>query len=228
MQTYWFEARNPQRTARRMSASTAFHEFASTQLTLDISTHTHAQLNTRPELGSRPQRELLRHQNSLLWGSSGKFGSIDSLAPPSLSRQSSDATARLIDWNTDVLLRLLKQVVAKREVVEQSIFPGRRMSTISTDTLVSQQEQLVFLKDKRNGSTVVDEVKEIISLPEISCGNGESIDPDSVVLGNAVEKQLRDYVHCIASSYRSNPFHNYEHVSIVAGDSQKRSRPTPS
>lgn len=227
MQTYWFEARTSHRTARRMSVSTAFHEFASTQSALDISTHTDTHtdtlLNTRPDLGTMPQRELLRHQNSLLWGSSGKFGSIDSLASPSLSRQSSDATARLIDWNTDVLLRLLRQVVAKRNAAEHTSFPGRRMSTISLDTLVSQEEQLVFLKDKKTGSTVLDEVKEIISLPEVSCGNGKNIDLDSVVLGNAVEKQLRDYVHCIASSYRSNPFHNYEHVSIFADESPKRS-----
>lgn len=110
MQTYWFEVKNSKRM-RRMSLGTAFQEFASTtKSTLDISTHSEAMV--RPDYSSTRQRDLLRHQHSLIWGSAGEYGSVDSLASLNLSRYCIDSTARLIDWNANVLSRLLKQVVS--------------------------------------------------------------------------------------------------------------------
>lgn len=85
--------------------------------------------------------------------------------------------------------------------------------------MVSMAEQPVYLKNQKiNGSTAVDEITEIIFLPALSCGNRKPNKVTDVELGEAVEEQMRDYVYCIASSYRSNPFHNYEHVSIFIFD----------
>lgn len=114
MQTYWFEAKqsNQSKRTRRMSISTAFNEFVATESSLNISLHSSSKASNPPDrdTGTLP-RKLLKHQHSILWGTTGKFGSIDSFDPPPLCRHSSDATARLIDWNADVLLRLLKHVV---------------------------------------------------------------------------------------------------------------------
>ena len=42
------------------------------------------------------------------------------------------------------------------------------------------------------------------------------IDVDSVVLSDAVERQLRLYVSEIAAMYRRNPFHNFAHATHVS------------
>ncbi len=64
---------------------------------------------------------------------------------------------------------------------------------------------------------VLDEVKEIIELPEfdVSTMGIKHDNPDSIELDPEVSSQLRDYVVAIASGYHSNPFHNFEHASHV-------------
>lgn len=60
-------------------------------------------------------------------------------------------TSRLIDWNVDVLLRLLRQIAATRQ-----------------ESRISQsREQLHEDRYKQPGKAVIDEVKEIITLPEL-------------------------------------------------------------
>jgi hypothetical protein len=61
--------------------------------------------------------------------------------------------------------------------------------------------------------TVLDEVKEIITLPSEPAKY--QIDPDSVELGLEATTQLRDYVATIASLYGENPFHSFDHASHV-------------
>jgi Adenylate and Guanylate cyclase catalytic domain len=111
-------------------------------------------------------------------------------------------TERLIDWNVEVLLRLLKQVVARRK------HQGREtMGVAGTEDLM--------LKPAR-GQTVLDEVKEIITLPQFdsSSANIEG-DCDYIEINPRVPEQLHDYVWNIGSMYRNNPFHNFEHASHV-------------
>jgi len=108
-------------------------------------------------------------------------------------------TKRLIDWNCDVLERLLKMIVARRNAGEAN--SGTK-----------------DWEDK--GSTTgnpLEEVKEIIELPKFdskAAKNQQS--PQSIVLGQAVQTQLKDYVTTIALMYHANPFHCYEHASHVA------------
>ena len=107
-------------------------------------------------------------------------------------------TERLIDWNVEVLLRLLKQVVARRQ------HQGR-------ETVGLAGTEDLMLKPAR-GQTVLDEVKEIITLPQFDSSslNIES-DCDNIEMNPKIADQLHDYVWNIASMYRNNPFHNFEH-----------------
>jgi hypothetical protein len=59
-------------------------------------------------------------------------------------------------------------------------------------------------------------VKEIITLPNFDAALAtEQIDPESIDLDDDVEEQLRAYITTIASMYRDNPFHNFEHACHV-------------
>lgn len=105
-------------------------------------------------------------------------------------------TQRLIDWNIDVLLRLLKQVVARR---------------ISRGLGSSQVDLLVETSLVGGNGSVLGEVKEIIALPHFDASvlkNEQNA--DAVVLDESVKAELREYVSSLASMYRNNPFHNFE------------------
>ena len=100
---------------------------------------------------------------------------------------------RLIEWNTTTLLMLLKQVVARREVVLGTSSLGNSVDSIKDAGL-------------KKGATFLDEVKEIIKLPNFTPSKyAEERNVKDIDLGQAVEKQLREYVQCIARMYRSNP-----------------------
>lgn len=109
-------------------------------------------------------------------------------------------TLRLIEWNVDVLLRLLKQIVARRKVYP----PEERMPPNET----------YFSRDVHKMSAL-DEVKEIISLPKFRESAVSQEDPENIELPNGVAEQLHDYVCNIAAIYHDNSFHNFEHVRDI-------------
>jgi class 3 adenylate cyclase len=107
-------------------------------------------------------------------------------------------TRRLIDWNVDLLLRSLRQNVARRQALCQKKMPKRHRLSFTP------------------GTTIIDEVKETITLPrfDAEAARHESRHED-IVLGPEVESELHDYVTTIAMMYRENPFHSFEHASHV-------------
>jgi hypothetical protein len=112
-------------------------------------------------------------------------------------------TERLIDWNVEILTSILKQIVVQHG--------NRRSSEISVPMEVVTRAP---------GTTVLDEVKEIIVLPEFDADanrrKADAFAGDSVELPENVSAQLRQYVSNIAALYLDNPFHNFEHASHVA------------
>jgi hypothetical protein len=67
-----------------------------------------------------------------------------------------------------------------------------------------------------DGQTVIDEVKEIITLPRFNAeASIKEVDLDAVLLGPNVLGQLRFYISTVASMYKDNPFHSFEHASHV-------------
>lgn len=104
-------------------------------------------------------------------------------------------TMRLVEWNTEVLLRLLKQIVAMR---------SKRLSmAVGPDQ---------WNRSSSQGNTVLSEVQEVIQLPGYKKGVA---DVSRVFLDDEIQRQLRTYVASIASHYPPNPFHNFEHASHV-------------
>jgi len=112
-----------------------------------------------------------------------------------------DKQQRLIDWNTETLLSLLKQVVARRDAQEKL-----EISLPITNNLVASSSTEVPL----------DEVLEIIELPEFSREVArKQKKPERVQLDNIIVRELREYVSTICGMYKDNPFHNFEHASHV-------------
>ena len=107
-----------------------------------------------------------------------------------------EKTKRLVDWNVQVLLRFLKQIVVRRGKSDD--FDG-----IDDWTNVIQPNV-----------AVVDEVAEIIALPKFS-SIAEVTEGESAQINDEIEMQLYEYVASIAKMYRNNPFHNFEHASHV-------------
>jgi class 3 adenylate cyclase len=102
---------------------------------------------------------------------------------------------RLVGWHVDLLGRLLKAVVAQRQVKSVPI-PDTRP------------------KWEWGGRQVADEVAEFISFPDVD-SSASYVDPESIQLSSDVLSQLRNYVTTLASMYRGNSFHNFEHASHV-------------
>ena len=113
---------------------------------------------------------------------------------------SADKYNRLVAWNCDILSKLLTQIVARRE--------SRRTDPDDIGEMKKIEEKY------RSNRYVLSEVQEIVRLPKYEA-NAQRIDPSSVHLSEDVLGQLKDYVQTLASMYRDNPFHNFEHASHV-------------
>jgi hypothetical protein len=105
-------------------------------------------------------------------------------------------TARLINWNVDVMKKTLQQIKVRR-------------IALGTDKKPFKDPQ-----DSFEGS-ILQEIKEIITLPNFNSSMNDAVDSASVELGHAVIEQLRAYVTTISQLYRDNPFHSFEHASHV-------------
>lgn len=96
--------------------------------------------------------------------------------------------ARLIEWNVEILLGLLKRVVARRKAGQ-----GKRSSAATKECAVQPK-----------GMTI-DEVCEVIRLPKFDAELAKKErDPGSIEIPANVIKQLRDFVYQIEKLYRNN------------------------
>lgn len=108
---------------------------------------------------------------------------------------------RLIGWNTDQLVNILKQIVAHR----------------NAQKMAARESKVVFPEECKvvsDGGSLLDEVKEIIELPEynqnVTC---REVDPDTIEIPKDVIGEIREYVAAVSSLYHDNHFHNFEHAS---------------
>jgi len=135
-----------------------------------------------------------------------------------IDQLASEKTARLIDWNCDVLLRLMKQIVARRRAMAKM-----KTNIVGLQGLKSSRRQSMngslhgaSMDESNENGTVIDEVKEIITLPKLDLKLTKAQEEaDTVELPEEVVNQLTEYVSNIAAMYRENPFHNFEHASHV-------------
>jgi len=109
-----------------------------------------------------------------------------------------DGLRRLVDWNVEILARSLTLITSQRQA--DSLMrggPDRSDSTIQPE------------------GCAIDEVTEIIELPAFDSNFKKDKGDGKVELAPDILKQLHTYVTAIASMYRNNPFHNFEHASHV-------------
>ena len=137
-----------------------------------------------------PEKSTYSHADTKTSQSSSSVG----------SERDTEDEARLVKWNVEVLSRLLKQIVERRQATAPS----------TTRTSISK-----FTSKERN--LPMDEVAEIILLPEFnqSVAVKQSKKATPVELNEKVLHQLEEYVTAVAYLYQNNPFHNLRHASHV-------------
>jgi hypothetical protein len=108
--------------------------------------------------------------------------------------ESIEKRARIVDWTVEVLACLLKEITA------------RRMATnVKSDSWSKAGETIKNAKKKN--AAVIDEVEEIIMLPEFNeevARREKKLDACDVMLSQDVVDKLRDYIETIASLYNDN------------------------
>ena len=118
---------------------------------------------------------------------------------------------RLVRWNVEILTQFLTQVQERR--IASGSLPD------SEETIQRLEQQLL-----RQDGLILKEVTDMIELAPYqetsSSSNHTTTDPTntspgSVELSDTVKDQLHDYIQVVASLYRDNPFHNFEHASHV-------------
>lgn len=107
---------------------------------------------------------------------------------------------RLISWNTAIFKRFLRHIVACRH-----------------DTSKDSPNDSAPVLFGEEGTTVLDEVREIIELPDFEgkCLGKMEMSAEQPELNPRVCSELRDYIAAIAQRYRGNPFHSFDHASHV-------------
>jgi hypothetical protein len=110
---------------------------------------------------------------------------------------SQEKTDRLIKWNTDVLVRLMKQIVARRR------FTGSRKN--------AQSPSETDLKTVP-GPSLLDLVASSVTLMDTGF---TSVDVDMIDIDPAVIQQIEDYVRCISVLYNDHPYNSFERASHV-------------
>eukprot|EP00980_Cylindrotheca_fusiformis_P020947 scaffold7970_cov118-Cylindrotheca_fusiformis.AAC.3 len=115
-------------------------------------------------------------------------------------------TERLVEWNVEVLSPLLQQIIA-----------SRGGDVVPIDPLLPQKEATIG-----TGETVLEEFVSIIPLKRFDAAElSKRQKASSIDIGDKAKTQLRNYLSNVASMYRDNPFHNFEHASHVTASVKK-------
>jgi hypothetical protein len=109
----------------------------------------------------------------------------------------SEKTARLIEWNVEVLQRLLKQIVARRPSGEVNA-KSHHWKSVGTKS-----------------ENILEEAREAICLPPFdpTVSALSEAEIDAVQLDPEIVAQLKDLITNLAIMHRDNPYHNFEHAS---------------
>ena len=117
---------------------------------------------------------------------------------------------RLVDYNVDIMTQTLKKIIAQR-----SKAGGVKSADAKTKKAISKLEGLLG-----HVGPCLEEVVEVIELPKFDAAAYVE-DASNVEIETDVLTELRNYVEIIASMYRNNPFHNFDHASHVTQSTTK-------
>lgn len=101
---------------------------------------------------------------------------------------------RLVTFNADLLGRLLKAVVARRDA--ETLLLKKHVSRVTARPTFTK-------KPSMHGGTIMDEVQDVLTLPKFNAKAAlQQQDPKDVVLEDVVLKQIHDFVMVLATMYR--------------------------
>jgi class 3 adenylate cyclase len=154
---------------------------------------------------------------------SGKTGDFVSLEDFQLREAEESTNHRIADWTVEVLACLLKEIEARRradpvekEAVQISAdtfdlknldfcMVGAQANHDDKKNQAKAWEKKLRKKQKKKGTTIMDEVEEIIMLPDFNAEEAKRVKKaGDIQLSKAVTKELRDYVRTLASMYNKN------------------------
>lgn len=155
---------------------------------------------------------VARQSNMEGWGDSQVDSVFDAKAVGG-----SDLPDRLVDWNADLLSGLLQNIVTRRSSlvpcpkVRHGSFRGAHV----TSDEIADQLALPCIP--------LEEISESLTMPHFchATAAADIVNLDCLELDENVRNQLWDFVAQIASMYRENAFHNFEHASHVAMSARK-------
>ncbi|CAJ1934430.1 unnamed protein product [Cylindrotheca closterium] len=144
--------------------------------------------------------------NAMMWMKSNKDDEAKANGEATSSTpELNGKVQRLVDYTSDILLQILKKIVAKRG-------PTDKASPAMERRLVALEESI------GKAGICLDEVEEIIELPSFDHAAYQAKD---VEVSQEVVSQLVSFVKMVASMYHFNPFHNFEHASHVTQSTSK-------
>ena len=112
---------------------------------------------------------------------------------------------QLIDFNTDMLLDLLRKVVARRRAIQRR---HQRKSPLD----YTRDNSMIEYRKYVGQRSLVDHVAEAIPFAPFE-KDLEVEDPSKINLSEKVVAQARAYVEQCASLYNDVAFHNFDHAS---------------
>jgi class 3 adenylate cyclase len=120
---------------------------------------------------------------------------------------------RLVEWNVEVLQSMILDLLLFRQRESNS---NRQLSLTGFESDRTMNDIEHVNKDKKCCPVPLDEVVEVLNLPETSWDRQllQHIS-SAVTLDDIVLQQLTDFVTAIATKYQNNSFHNFEHASHV-------------
>jgi Adenylate and Guanylate cyclase catalytic domain/3'5'-cyclic nucleotide phosphodiesterase len=139
-----------------------------------------------------------------------RVGSLDTGtggAALTITKTENEKVQRLVDWNCELLLPILKKIVARRR-------GKKRRSTLTAQTQERVRQREAEITSNRN---LLDELVEVIPLPAYDAQAAKDEQAfERMELSENVVSELREFISLVASMYRDdNPFHNWEHASHV-------------
>lgn len=107
---------------------------------------------------------------------------------------------RLIEWNADLLLDLMKQIVAHRQR------NGEAITAVHSEDIKSLEQSIAIELDTASNKELPIQFTTTVDSSQTLSGE--------IKLPPGVESEVRLLVSCLALMHRNeNPFHNFEHAS---------------
>jgi hypothetical protein len=167
--------------------------------------------------------------NRLREGARSSTRSVMSTNVSAISEQEAAQRERLVNWNVDLLSRLIKSIVLQRNSSPSLRKNLNKRGNSRVDLMSREDSKRSMSAVSENDSDVDsdnkkprDEIAEVIKLPRSKTSFGSSQDdPDSIELDETVMHQLTELIRAICSLYHKNHFHGFEHACNVTMSARK-------